>query len=115
MAKVVQLRKFSYFVLFYFSLSLSNGMLCDYLSIFSNIANENLRFLNVEQALADTAHFVEHIKLNSVTPGAQNSPVVVVGGHYSASLALWFRQSYPHLTIGTLNISAFIQLRNYTT
>lgn len=39
-------------------------------SIFRDISNENLRFLSVEQALADIAHFTEHIKLESVTPGA---------------------------------------------
>lgn len=56
--------------------------------------------MNVEQALADIAHFIEHIKSESVTPGAQNSPVIVLGRHYAGSLAVWFRQSYPHLTIG---------------
>lgn len=47
----------------------------------------------MEQALADTAHFIEYIKSNAVTPGAQNSPVIVIGGQYSASLAAWARQS----------------------
>lgn len=46
----------------------------------------------MEQALADTAHFIEYIKSNAVTPGAQNSPVIVIGGQYSASLAAWARQ-----------------------
>lgn len=65
-----------------------------------DVSDANLRFLSTEQALADVAHFVTHIKSNSVTPGAQDSPVIVIGGHYSASLAVWFRQKYPHLALG---------------
>lgn len=64
---------------------------------FSDASTENLRFLNPEQALADIAHFIEHIKRPDVHPGAENSPVIVVGVHYSGSLAAWFRQIYPHL------------------
>lgn len=66
----------------------------------------NLRFLSVEQALADAAHFIEYIKSNAVTPGAQNSPVIVIGGQYSASLAAWMRQTYPHLVAGAWASSA---------
>lgn len=65
-----------------------------------------MRFLTVEQALADTAHFIEHIKSNAVTPGAQNSPVIVIGGQYSGSLAAWTRQTYPHLVAGAWASSA---------
>lgn len=53
--------------------------------------------MNPEQALADIAHFIEHIKRPDVLPGAENSQVVVAGVHYSATLAAWFRQQYPHL------------------
>lgn len=62
--------------------------------------------MTVEQALADTAHFITYIKSNAVTPGAQNSPVIVIGGQYSASLAAWSRQSYPHLVAGAWASSA---------
>jgi len=71
-----------------------------------NVTDENLRFLTVEQALADTAHFIEYIKSSAVTPGAQNSPVIVIGGQYSGSLAAWTRQSYPHLVAGAWASSA---------
>jgi len=71
-----------------------------------NVTDENLRFLTVEQALADTAHFIEYIKSSAVTPGAQNSPVIVIGGQYSASLAAWTRQSFPHLVAGAWASSA---------
>lgn len=59
----------------------------------SNVTDENLRWLTVDQALADTAHFVDFVK--GEFPGADDAPVIVIGGHYSASLAMWFRQSYP--------------------
>lgn len=53
--------------------------------------------MSPEQALADLAHFIEHIKRPDVHPGAENSPVIVIGVHYSGTLAAWFRQLYPHL------------------
>lgn len=72
----------------------------------SNVTDENLRFLSPEQALADVAHFIEHIKRPDVFPGTQDSPVIVIGGHYSGTLAAWFRQQYPHLAIGAWASSA---------
>lgn len=60
---------------------------------YSDTTVENLRFLTVDQALADTAHFITNI--TAETPGAEESPVIVIGGHYSGSLAVWFRQKYP--------------------
>lgn len=63
----------------------------------------------MEQALADIAHFVEHIKLESVIPGARNSPVIVLGRRYAGSLSIWFRQSYPFLTVGAYSSSSPMQ------
>jgi len=71
-----------------------------------NTTDENLRFLTAEQALADAAHFITYIKSNAVTPGAQNSPVIVIGGQYSGSLAAWMRQTHPHLVAGAWASSA---------
>lgn len=39
-------------------------------------------------------------------PGAEESEVIVVGRHYSANLAVWFRQKYPHLALGAWASSA---------
>jgi len=72
----------------------------------ADASDANLRFLTTEQALADVAHFVTHIRDNSVTPGARDSPIIVIGGHYSGSLAVWFRQKYPHLVTGAWASSA---------
>ncbi|KAJ6628026.1 putative serine protease F56F10.1 [Pseudolycoriella hygida] len=77
----------------------------------NDTSNANLRFLNTEQALADVAHFVEHVTSEEVSPGGSNSSVIVIGGHYSASLAIWFRQKYPHLCTGAWASSAPIHAR----
>ncbi|XP_037040838.1 putative serine protease K12H4.7 isoform X2 [Bradysia coprophila] len=69
-----------------------------------NVSDANLRFLTVEQALADTAHFINHIQ--STVEGAANAQFILVGAHYSASLAVWFRQQYPHLVRGVWASSA---------
>lgn len=53
-----------------------------------------MRWLTPDQALADVAHFLGMIKQRYA---ATDSPVVVIGQHYSGSLAIWLRQRYPHL------------------
>lgn len=60
--------------------------------------------MSIDQSLADLAHFIREItadkKLNA-TGG-----VIVVGGSYSATMAAWFRQKYPHLVNGAWASSA---------
>lgn len=53
--------------------------------------------MSIEQALADLAHFVGEMKKE---PGKENSKVIVIGASYSATMAAWFRQKYPHLVAG---------------
>lgn len=72
-------------------------MFCDDLFC-RNVSDANLRFLSPEQVLADTAHFINHIQ--TTVQGAANSQFILVGIHYSASLCVWMRQSYPHLVLG---------------
>lgn len=73
------------------------------------MSSENLKYLTVDQALADLANFVTQItadeKLNA-TGG-----VIVVGGSYSATMAAWFRQKYPHLVNGAWASSAPLQAK----
>lgn len=71
--------------------------------IASDVSVENLRFLTVEQALADLANFITQMKLQI---RYANSKVFLVGGSYSATMAAWFRQLYPHLTVGAWASSA---------
>lgn len=70
---------------------------------------ENLRFLNVDQALADLAHFIVHIK--QTTPEVANSGVILVGGSYSATMVTWFIQKYPHLANGAWSSSAPLEAK----
>lgn len=73
-------------------------------SIFrSDTSVENLQYLSVDQALADLAHFIVEIKKE---PGKENSPVVLVGGSYSATMVAWFMQQYPDLAVGAWASSA---------
>lgn len=65
---------------------------------------ENLRFLNIDQALADLAHFIIHIK--NTIPEVRNSGVILVGASYSATMVTWFMQKYPHLANGAWSSSA---------
>jgi len=65
---------------------------------------ENMRYLNIEQALADLAHFISYIRERH--PEYQNSEIIMVGGSYSATMVAWFRQKYPHLTAGAWSSSA---------
>uniref|UniRef100_A0A1Q3FJA3 Putative thymus-specific serine protease n=1 Tax=Culex tarsalis TaxID=7177 RepID=A0A1Q3FJA3_CULTA len=70
----------------------------------ANTRTDQLRFLNVDQALADLAHFVEEMR--RTIPGAENAKVIMAGGSYSATMVAWFRQKYPHLINGAWASSA---------
>lgn len=65
---------------------------------FPNVSTENLKYLSVDQSLADLANFVRTITANKTLNATGG--VVVVGGSYSATMAVWFRQKYPHLVDG---------------
>ncbi|XP_064476309.1 lysosomal Pro-X carboxypeptidase-like [Ornithodoros turicata] len=65
---------------------------------------ERRGYLTTEQALADFAHLIQHIK--ATVPGARKSPVVTFGGGYGGMLAVWMRRRYPHLVTGAYASSA---------
>ncbi|CAN8028153.1 unnamed protein product, partial [Ixodes persulcatus] len=65
-------------------------------------------YLTVEQALADYAYLLTHLKAH--VPGAGDSKVVSFGGSYAGMLAAWFRLKYPHVTTAALASSAPILL-----
>lgn len=60
----------------------------------------NLGYLSSEQAMADYADLILHLKYT--LRGAQKSPVVAFGGSYGAMLAAWMRSKYPHLVDAAL-------------
>ncbi|MFS8005837.1 putative lysosomal Pro-Xaa carboxypeptidase [Helianthus anomalus] len=63
----------------------------------------SLGFFSSEQALADYAQIILHLKQDL---SAENCPVIVVGGSYGGMLASWFRLKYPHMAYGALAASA---------
>ncbi|KAI8424437.1 hypothetical protein MSG28_002927 [Choristoneura fumiferana] len=73
---------------------------------YANFTTENLRFLNVDQALADLAYFIQAMKQQ---PRFADSPVILYGGSYAANMVLWFKQRYPHLVLGTVASSGPIK------
>lgn len=75
---------------------------------------DKLGFLSSEQALADFAFLIEHLKTKvSIIQSliilyflikrikcAQHSSVIVFGGSYGGMLSAWMRIKYPHLVQG---------------
>lgn len=60
--------------------------------------------MDVNQALADLADFIDYQKAN--LPGASHSGVILVGASYSATMVTWFRQAYPDKANGVWASSA---------
>jgi Serine carboxypeptidase S28 len=63
-----------------------------------NLTPENLRYLDIDQALEDLAHFIRYQK--TVIPGASKAGVILVGGSYAGTMVAWFLQRYPKLASG---------------
>lgn len=73
-----------------------------------SFTKENVVYLSVEQALADHAVLIDHIKSN--TSGANTSSVIAFGGSYGGMLAAWIRMKYPNMVNGSIAASAPIWL-----
>ena len=65
---------------------------------FDNVTVESLRFLDTEQALADTAYFAEHVTFPGLEDHdltAPNTPWIIYGGSYAGAFAALARKIYP--------------------
>ena len=71
---------------------------------FSSWDTANLRYLTVENALADIAVAIDMAQKHATG----KHPVMVIGGSYPGALAAWFRYKYPHLATGALASSAVV-------
>lgn len=65
---------------------------------------EELQHLSSQQALADLATFIDHIKAKYHVPG--DAKWVCFGGSYPGALSAWFRLKYPHLVFAAVASSA---------
>lgn len=70
----------------------------------SDASTENLKYLDINQALADLAHFIDVQR--QTLPGAERAGVILVGASYSASMVAWFKQVYPDKVNGVWASSA---------
>ncbi|OQR85173.1 lysosomal Pro-X carboxypeptidase [Achlya hypogyna] len=70
---------------------------------FGKDAAKHLAHLSSEQALADYAVLLRHLK---ATLGAEKSAVIGFGGSYGGMLGTWFRLKYPHIIDGVVAGSA---------
>lgn len=56
-----------------------------------------MRYLTIEQTLADISTFIDYIRRSLDTPFA---PVILWGSQFGATLSVWTRMKYPHLVNG---------------
>jgi serine protease 16 len=76
---------------------------------FNNWKTENLKYLTVNNALADIAYFLTWINEDLIERyGGEKRKTIVIGGSYPGALAAWFRYKYPHIADGALASSAVI-------
>jgi thymus-specific serine protease len=64
--------------------------------------NQNLKWLNADQALADAANFIKAQNAN-LDP---KTKWIMVGGSYAGNLAAWMRPTYPELVFAAYPSSA---------
>lgn len=71
----------------------------------NDMSTKNLRFLTVEQALADTAAFIDYYNAEK---GTQGKRWFTFGGSYPGGLSAWFKILYPNHSVGSLSSSGVV-------
>ncbi|GMF42991.1 unnamed protein product [Phytophthora fragariaefolia] len=69
---------------------------------FGKDVTKHMRYLSTEQALADYAVLITHLK----EAWGRDIPVIGFGGSYGGMLGSWFRMKYPHIMDGVIAGSA---------
>jgi hypothetical protein len=72
----------------------------------STLSTQEMKFLTMEQALADVSHFESYV----IRHHNLNGPWIVIGGSYSGQLAAYYREKYPLNVVGALASSAPVRL-----
>lgn len=75
---------------------------------FSDWSTANLVYLKSEQALADTAYFIDAMNVKFVRENGVKPDWIVIGGSYPGALSAWFHSQYPTHTIGAWSSSGVI-------
>jgi len=65
---------------------------------FAEFTTQNMQYLSSQQALADTANFIDQYNKTISNPG----PWIVFGCSYSGALSSWFRAKYPNSVIASV-------------
>lgn len=81
-------------------------------SPYSVLTTENLTYLTLENAIADTTYFANNVQLPFDTNGssnAQNAPWVMAGGSYSGALTAWVASVDPGTYWAYYATSAVVQ------
>jgi pimeloyl-ACP methyl ester carboxylesterase len=68
-----------------------------------DFSTPNMKWLSVDQALADTANFIKNVKIPELETDAK---WIAVGGSYAGNLAAWMRLKYPDLVYAAHSSSA---------
>ena len=74
--------------------------------ILPNASAASLKYLSMEQALADYAKLIYSLKSNMIFGSGVDVPVVALGGSYGGMLAAWLRFHYPNAVAGAIAASA---------
>ncbi len=70
---------------------------------------ENLKYLTINNALADMAHFLTWIDSDlQKRYGGPPRKIITMGGSYPGALSAWFRSKYPHIANGAIASSAVV-------
>lgn len=72
---------------------------------FGDWATENFEYLNVDQALADVAYFID----NQNKKLGYKADWIVIGGSYPGALSAWFKSQYPDHAVGAWSSSGVIK------